>query len=300
MRATTELLVRRALRRAVASIGLPVHAVITAWPRLDVFGACGEARRVWWAQDDFAAGAALMGQNARAVQAGEARRAGGSDLVVAANPIVANRWRQAGRRVVLIPFGADPESFAAVGDTPAHEPPLKPPIAVLVGQLNERVQPDLLVAVADRGISILLVGPEARTGADWLPSLTARENVCWVGPQPFAALPGLLTHASVGLVPYADTPFNRGSFPLKLLEYLAAGIPAVSTGLPAALWLDAPPEHIAIADEPRAFADAVLALAQRPLTPAVRAERRAFAAARSWDARAAQLLSAVDACPGSR
>ncbi len=297
MRAVTERLVKRALRRAVASIGLPVDAVISAWPRLDVFGGCGERRRVWWAQDDFAAGAALMGQNPEAVAAGEAARAQASDLIVAANPEVAARWQGIGRPVALIPYGADPGSFADVGRRPPDdELRIASPVAALVGQLNERVQADLLFAVADRGTSILLVGPEARTGADWLAELAARPNVQWVGAQPFTALPAFLAHASVGLVPYADTPFNRASFPLKLLEYLAAGLPVVTTGLPASRWLAAPTEHVAIADDPRGFSDAVAALAARPLTAALRKERRVIAARHSWDARAEALLDAVASC----
>jgi teichuronic acid biosynthesis glycosyltransferase TuaH len=31
-------------------------------------------------------------------------------------------------------------------------------------------------------------------------------------------LPGYLRMMDVGLVPYRDSPFNRGSFPLKTLE----------------------------------------------------------------------------------
>jgi teichuronic acid biosynthesis glycosyltransferase TuaH len=295
MRAVTERLVRAALSRAVASIGIDVRALVTAWPRIDVFGSCGEQVRVWWAQDDFAAGAGLMGQNALSVANGESARAGESDLVVAANPEVAARWRRHGRNVALVPYGSDPESFAHVEDAPRAEGiDLEPPIAALVGQLNDRVQPGLLEAVADRGVSLLLVGPASGAGPAWLGGLAERPNVRWVGGQPFEALPSLLAHASVGLVPYADTPFNRGSFPLKTLEYLAAGLPVVATDLPATRWLGAPQEFVAIADGPRAFSDAVLAAASAPLTPTAREAKRRCVRAHSYEQRAADLLAAID------
>ena len=293
MRTVTEFMVRRLLARAVASIGIEVRAVVSAWPSLDIFGACGESLRVWWAQDDFAAGAELMHLRADAVAAGERARAADADLVVAANPEVASRWERGGHDVELIPYGSDPETFAGVEDAlPATAVHLSKPIAVLVGQLYKRVDPALLEAVADRGISLLLVGPASGEAA-WLQRIGSRPNVQWVGPQEFAALPGFLAGASVGLVPYADTGFNRGSFPLKTLEYLSAGLPVVSTDLPATRWLDAG-DLVAVADGPTAFADAVAAALELPMTAAERERRRAFARAHSYEKRAIDFVAALD------
>jgi glycosyltransferase involved in cell wall biosynthesis len=301
MKAMTEWLVRRAMARAVRSIGIDVRVVVTAWPGLNVFGACGEGLAVWWAQDDFVAIADRMGQSPHRVATGERARAASSHLVVAANPDVAQRWRREGHEVELIPYGADPESYAAVERvSPAPHVELEPPVAVLVGQLNERVEPALLKAVADRGVSLLLVGPAADGATDWLKALAARPNVRWVGHQPFAALPSLLAHAQVGLVPYADTPFNRASFPLKTLEYLAAGLPVVSTDLPATRWLNADPRLVAIADQPASFADAVVAAGSAELSPEAREGRRAFARRHSYDQRASDLLAAIDCRLSSR
>ena len=118
-----------------------------------------------------------MGLQAEQVAAGERARAADSDLIVAANPEVAARWAREGHDVALIPFGSDPESFARVEDAPRPtEVRLPQPMAVLVGQLNSRVDPLLLEAVADRGVSLLLVGP-ATDEAPWLNALSARPNV---------------------------------------------------------------------------------------------------------------------------
>jgi teichuronic acid biosynthesis glycosyltransferase TuaH len=294
-RTVTERLVRHALRRAVRTIGMDVRALVSAWPSLDVFGSCGERLRVWWAQDDFAAGAGLMGQSARRVAAGERARAAGSDLVIAANPDLAARMRDDGHDVELVPYGSDPETFAHVEHVhPAAGIGLGSPVAILVGQLNERVDPALLQAVADRGVSLLLVGPTTPSGAPWLDVLARRPNVSWVGAQPFADLPSFMAHAQVGLVPYADTAFNRASFPLKTLEYLSAGLPVVATGLPATRWLGASPDLITIADDPTAFAAGVMAAIEPPLTGAARERRRAFARAHSYDQRAIEVLAAID------
>jgi teichuronic acid biosynthesis glycosyltransferase TuaH len=98
-------------------------------------------------------------------------------------------------------------------------------------------------------------------------------------------LPSYFRLIDVGIVPYGDSPFNRGSFPLKTLEYLAAGRSVVATGLPAIRWLAT--DLVAIASEPRAFADHVDRLLDEVRSPALMARRRAFAAQHSWANRAA-------------
>ena len=95
----------------------------------------------------------------------------------------------------------------------------------------------------------------------------------------------------VGLVPYRDSPFNRGSFPLKTLEYLAAGRGVVATDLPAIRWLNT--DLISVAVAPAAFADLVADLAAEPRTPALLARRRAFAVEHSWAQRAADISAAI-------
>jgi glycosyltransferase involved in cell wall biosynthesis len=291
----TQHLVRGALSRAVRKIGLDVQAVVSAWPWLDIFGVCDERLRVWWAQDDYAAGAELMGVAAGRIAAGERTRIRQSDFIIAASPEIDRRMRSEGYDVELIANGADPESFARVGETEIGDRlDLESPVAVLVGQLNDRINPELLEAVVDRGVSLLIVGPAVEGQADWLPRLCSRSNVKWVGGQPFDALPGLLGQASVGLVPYADTSFNRASFPLKALEYLAAGLPVVATDLPFTRWLGAGPSLVNIANQPQAFAEAVAEAAAAPSTAATREVRRTFAREHSYERRASEMLGAIE------
>jgi teichuronic acid biosynthesis glycosyltransferase TuaH len=180
----------------------------------------------------------------------------------------------------------DDTMFAAVDDAPwPDDVDLPAPVAGFVGHVSERIDLALLEAVADRGISLLLVGPRIDFPA--LDHLLARPQVRAVGPKPFAALASYLRAIDVGLTPYADTEFNRGSFPLKTLEYLAAGRPVVATDLPALRALGT--DLITLTSNAAEFADAVSAAAARPRTPTAVAARRAVATRNSWDVRAAQV-----------
>lgn len=289
----TSALTRLQLRHAVSVLAGTARAIVSAWPQFQVFGSCGEQTRVYWAQDDFVGGAALLGLSPKQLDRRERRVAVAADLVVAASPVVADTWRERGLDPALIPYGADVAAYADVDAAlPAGDVRLDGPVAGFIGQINERTDLRLLEAIAQRGRSLLLVGP-ARAGFEpqRFAALTQRPNVRWVGPKPFADLPRYMRLIDVGLVPYADSPFNRSSFPLKTLEYLAAGRAVVATDLPAIRWLSC--ESVAISSEPRAFADHVDRLLSQARSSVMMLRRQEFAARHSWANRAADLQAAV-------
>jgi glycosyltransferase involved in cell wall biosynthesis len=289
----TSALTRRHLRRATARLGGQVRAVLSGWPQYPVFGSCGEQVRAYWAQDDFVGGAALLGLNAALLDRRERRVAVSADLLVAANPVVADTWRSRGLDPVLVPFGADVDAYLEIEQAPRPaDVSLPGPVAGFVGHINARIDLRLLEDIANRGRSLLLVGPkDPAFEPERFDALRRRPNVRWVGPKPFGALPGYLRMIDVGVVPYRDSPFNRGSFPLKTLEYLAAGRAVVSTDLPATRWLAT--DLVSIATGPGGFADQVDRLLTQPRTPAVLARRQAFAARHSWARRAEDVYEAI-------
>jgi teichuronic acid biosynthesis glycosyltransferase TuaH len=286
--ALTDLVIRRAMRRAVRHLAADVEVVIVDGHHA-LFGACGERRAVVYATDDFVAGADLLGVRRDVLLRRRQRQARDADLAVCITDDLAKTWQSLGLETVVIPNGCVPELYADVDEAPlADDVDLEPPIAGFIGHISERIDVALLEAVAATGHSLLLVGPRPATpGAHRLDALLALPNVQWVSERPRAAMPSYLRWIDVGLTPYADTPFNRASFPLKTLDYLAAGRAVVATGLPATRWLDT--DLVTIADEPAAFADAVVAATQAPLTVEKVASRRAFAARHSWEQRCIDL-----------
>jgi teichuronic acid biosynthesis glycosyltransferase TuaH len=285
--------VRAHLRRAIARLGGESRALISSWPMYPVFGTCAERVRIYWARDDFVGGAALLGLSPGLLDGRERRVAAGADVLVAATPVVAATWHDRGYDPILVPYGTDVAAYRHIeyaqlpGDVA-----LPGPVAGFVGRINERTDLSLLEAVADRERSLLLVGPKDPAFArSRFEALRRRSNVQWVGPKPFDALPGYLRMIDVGLVPYRDTAFNRGSFPLKTLEYLAAGRAVVSTDLPATRWLGT--GLISVASTPAEFADQVDRLLAQPRTAVMLARRQAFAARHSWALRSAQIYETI-------
>jgi glycosyltransferase involved in cell wall biosynthesis len=80
--------------------------------------------------------------------------------------------------------------------------------------------------------TLLLIGPATSETASALERLAQLPSVHWLGQKPYVELPRYVAAFDVGLIPYVSNAHTRSCFPLKVYEYLAAGKPAVASGLP--------------------------------------------------------------------
>lgn len=269
------------------------RAIIDANALTPTLGLIRASTLAYWAQDDFVAMAPLVGVPAEVYQRSEAALVRAADVIIAANPEVAESIRSGDREVALIPFGCDAALFAPSSDPAATDVSLPGRLAVLMGTINERLDLGLLESVADAGVSLLIIGPLGpRFSSPRFEALADRPNVQWLGRRELHELPSYLSLARVGLLPYNHSAFNRGSFPLKTLEYLAAGLPVVATDLPATRWLNCP--DVRIADDPGPFAAAVQELLAEPDIPGAAARRSEFASNHTWATRAAEFAHALN------
>ena len=313
VRATTAPLARAQVRWALRHLGIEPFAVVAT--RLEgVLGLWGSGVvSALHGTDDYVAGAELMRLSARRLRVQERKAVARADVVLAISPLLAQRWSTLrGAPVPVIPNGCTPVP-AATMTVPPEARDLARPIVVLIGRLNSRIEMDLLEAIVDAGFSLLLIGPHDRR---WEPvrfaALVARQGVRHVAWVQGHEAPAYIAAADVGITPYRDSPFNRASFPLKTLDYLSAGRPAVSTTLPAAQWLlddlaaskaGIPPDQILrVADDRAGFVSAVRQLVGEPGRPrhprgdgesAPAVWCRTFAARHSWSCRADALAAAI-------
>lgn len=284
---TSELSVRYQLARYLGSVGSPLHAVISAWPLINPLGALREARSVYWAQDDYSGIVKYLGGSKSLLEQSEIRVAKSSNRLVTSSPAVQASWQRRGYSPTMIPFGCPPQPPRLDLQLEIR---VKHPRAVFVGHINSRIDLPILEELTHRGVSLVFIGPRDPAREDKrLTSLLSRPGVQWVGAVDFGTLPAYLSHMDLGLVPYDVTDsFNRGSFPLKTLEYLSAGLPVVSTPLPASLWLDT--DLITIAEGPLRYADHVQSLLAKGSTPELVHRRKQFADKHSWRKRIDQWI----------
>jgi glycosyltransferase involved in cell wall biosynthesis len=116
-------------------------------------------------------------------------------------------------------------------------------------------------------------------------------NVHWLGFRPYEDIPRYGRGFDVAIMPWLDNDWIRSCNPIKLKEYLALGLPVVSTDFPEV-------RHYAnvvrIARDADDFVRRVRATLEEggPGTPA---DRRHAVRHASWDARTADLLALADA-----
>jgi glycosyltransferase involved in cell wall biosynthesis len=120
--------------------------------------------------------------------------------------------------------------------------------------------------------------------------LRSRRNIHILGEKSRAELPGYLKGMAVALIPYRPNDLTRNIFPLKLFEYLAAGVPVVAGGLPE---LDRYSGVIGVARAPEDYPR----LARQAIsldTADSRAIRVELAAQNSWDDRVEDISRLVE------
>lgn len=197
------------------------------------------------------------------------------DVVTAVSGELAHRLRaDYGVDAVVVGNGVDLAAYSEPRPAPNGLPDR--PFAVYVGVVEERVDLDLLAAVA-REMPVVVAGPARQTYEAALRATGAT----WLGPVPTELVPGLLQRAAVGLVPHRASSFTASMDPMKVLEYLAAGLPVVATpGITSSA---------AVTAEPADFASTARRLAGQPRSPAPHPAVRD----RDWDRVADRLLHLV-------
>jgi glycosyltransferase involved in cell wall biosynthesis len=182
----------------------------------------------------------------------------------------------------LFASGVEPEHYAV--ERPARQAGALR-VAGYVGVIDERIDLDLVdgLAAALPQWEIRMVGPVVKIDPNSLPR---RDTITYPGSQPYERLPQVLGGFDVALMPFALNESTRSISPTKTLEYLAAGLPVVSTRVP-----DVVADYesvVALADDPQGFAAACLS-AVRSERPSHRARVQALLRLHHWDAIAARM-----------
>ncbi len=283
------------VRRTVARLDFDVVAAILASPEA-VFprGLAGE--RIYYVTDDWIAGSKLMGIGEARIAALQTKNLGAATSVFAVSPVLVETLstKAPNTTVRLLPNGCNTGLYpGTTGSLPADAPGR--PYAVFAGKINERIDIDVLSKIVAIGVPLVLVGPRRDRDSrirDKINNLVSDPSVTWVGQKSAEDTALYISNAAVGLTPYRVDEFNVASFPLKTLDYLAAGIPAVSTALPAARLLAT--DLVTIAENSDDFVSRTVEFCQPGHNSSQLAlERRRFAQTHDWDARAVRLLGVI-------
>ena len=235
---------------------------------------------VYYCVDDFAH---FSGYDADQVLRDEAALCAKADLVVTTSATLQEAKQSLNPNTMLVPHGVDYEHFArALAEDlpiPADVVGIPHPILGFFGLIRDWVDLDLLAEVARRRDDwhFVLLGDSAVD----LSAYRAIPNMHFLGPKPYAELPAYCRQFDVGLIPFRINELTRAVNPIKLREYLAAGLGVVSTPMPEVRLFD---RLIEIADSPDSFVSSVEKLLSS--APAERRRRSDAMKTETWPAKA--------------
>jgi UDP-galactopyranose mutase len=201
--------------------------------------------------------------------------------------------------VQCLPSAVDVRHFSKEGLIPGSEPAriaqalhagLSSPRLGFFGVIDERIDTSLIAELADRrqDWQLVMAGPVVKIDPAALPR---RSNIHWIGMQGYDTLPYLLAHWDVAMLPFALNEATRFISPTKTLEYLAGGLPVVSTPIRDVVSLYG--GVVRIASTAADFIEAAsAAMNENVASRALREqEARAIVARSTWDVAAARVLA---------
>jgi glycosyltransferase involved in cell wall biosynthesis len=194
----------------------------------DYVGRFGESLSVYYCVDEFSLFSGL--DTERTVEA-ERRLLAKVDCVFAVNEALRNAKLEHNPETHLSMHGVDRELFAQALDPPTTVPAdlarLPTPVLGFYGSIADWVDLELLGGIARRrpNWTIALIGPVSRDTE----AIDALPNVRLLGRRPHRMLPAYCRSFAVGLIPYLIDERSPYVNPVKLREYLSAGLPVVST-----------------------------------------------------------------------
>lgn len=157
-----------------------------------------------------------------------------ADLVFTGGASLYEAKRGLHQHVHCFPSSVETAHFGQARDRALAEPPelaaIPHPRIGWFGVVDERMDLDFLAACAERrpDWSFVMIGPVVKIDSAALPQ---RPNIHWLGGRRYAELPMHLANWDAGFMPFALNEATRFISPTKTPEYLAAGLPVVSTAI---------------------------------------------------------------------
>ncbi len=161
-----------------------------------------------------------------------------ADLVVVSAEKLLESKKALNVNTHLIRHGTDWKHFRGAIEPetqiPAEIAYLPRPIIGFHGLLADWVDYELIRKTAERysGGSVVLIGKIAVDAEEKIKVLNGAENIHLLGRKPYADLPAYCKGFDVAINPFVINELTLAANPLKVREYLAAGLMVVSTDIP--------------------------------------------------------------------
>jgi glycosyltransferase involved in cell wall biosynthesis len=294
IRTLNTFLLRLQVRRAMRRLGFrkPLNWTFNPAAAL-IAGSLGEDQLIYYCVDEYAAFSGVPAESLIKMEEDLLRRA---DAVIVSAERLYRSKAQVNPRIALVRHGVDFDHFRRSLDPETTVPEdiarLPRPVIGYFGLISKDwVNVELLARVARRFPtgSLVMLG---KVAMDVSP-LEQLPNVHLFGRKPYESLPGYCKGFDVALIPFPVSEVTLNANPLKAREYLAAGLPVVSTPIPEVEILG----QCRIGASAEEFVGQVEASLRSPGPCAQRSETMR---SHSWEARLEEVTAHLFAMTGGR
>ncbi|MDQ3367549.1 MAG: glycosyltransferase [Myxococcota bacterium] len=289
-RAVNRQILRLTIRQLRTDLGIDQFQLWSFLPNTAPYvGTLGEELAVYYCVDEWAT---FPGLPRDATLTMERKLLERVDVSFTTSQALYQSKRGSCRETHLAPHGVDHARFARALDPavaiPADVAALPGPRIGFFGTLRDFIDLELIAGVARArpGWSVVLIGQQLTD----LTPVRGLPNVHLLGQKPHDELPAYCKGFDAGLIPYRIDDDVKFINPLKLREYLSAGVPVVSTPMPEVL----PYEHLCQIAGTASDTVSAIERALRDSGPAARTMRSRAMASETWEARVAAVDRAVE------
>lgn len=208
-----------------------------------------------------------------------------SDLVITPGVLLYNNLLKIKSKVIRVPHGCEHSHIykKKKNKIPRDLNSTSTPRAIYIGTLANWVDYDLLYYSATelKNVSFILIGYiHSLAPINKINKLINLPNVFHLGYKNFDDLPAYINNSNICLVPYDQNNNHiKYSSPTKFLDYLASGLPIVSTNFPDAFSYK---DYVFIANDKFQFAKKIK-IATEEHSIDKRNSRKKYAKASTWD-----------------
>ena len=289
-------LLRWSLRRQARKLGIDRPQLWTFLPNVaDMVGHLDESLVVYYCIDEWSAFSYLDGAKMAAMERDLLQK---SDICFAtAGSLVASK-KQHNPNTFLSSHGVDYHHFAKAlapeTKVPEDIARLPHPVIGFFGLIHEWIDLELLAKIARTHPewSIVLIGEACMS----LNGVRELPNIRLLGRRPYDTLPAYCKGFDVGIIPFVVSDLSRAVNPIKLREYLSAGLPVVSPDLPEVTSYG---DLCSVAHGHDEFI-ASIEHALRDDTPAKRRRRSEAMRTETWEAKLTRVCERVGQAKGAR
>lgn len=247
-------------------------------------------------EDEYTSYHTLTLDSRRRIEAYEKMMMTRADAVIVVSQKLYEAKKSFNPQTWLVPNGVNYQGYASAlanSQLPGDLQVINSPRLGYSGYISDKLNLSMLkeLAQANPHWSLVFLGEVGISGeqAEVWQALRVLPNVHHIGPVEWSQVPHYVKGFDVGLLPYFQDNHAEHISPMKLYDYLAAGLPVASVDIPAAREFS---QYIHLASNPQYFSQAIqAALADKK--PERRQARINLAAQHSWQVRAEQISDLI-------